>query len=255
MILRAYFDDAGTHLNSDVVVMGGLVGTFAQWEKFEREWAARLADPLPGYGKPPLEMFHLSACVERWPGSEFEIYTDAEKDAVIHDFRRIALDAKLTSTASAIDKKAWDELVVGPYRKVLGDALTQCFFDCIDETVRFTEPHLHGFSIAVVVDEGIWTNRLQEIGDEWTSPFRLKRVTSVTFGRVKEVLPLQGADIVATGCYWHAAKWLKLGDAAKPHPHQQDYLVNMLHQGRILDREGIEIELQRRGPDGRVLGT
>jgi hypothetical protein len=89
MMLRAYFDDAGTHQNSNVVVIGGLIGTEAQWERFERAWAAKLADPLPDAGKPPLRMFHLSGCAGRWPGSEFADYSDAEQDAVSHDFRQI----------------------------------------------------------------------------------------------------------------------------------------------------------------------
>jgi hypothetical protein len=103
MMLRAYFDDSGTHSSSGVV-MGGLIGTVEQWDRFERAWAAKLADPLPGCGKPPLKTFHLSACAGRWPRSGFEDYTDAEQDAVIHDFRQIILDCMLTSTASAIDR-------------------------------------------------------------------------------------------------------------------------------------------------------
>ena len=35
VMLRAYFDDSGTHGGSPVTGMGGLIGTVAQWEKFE----------------------------------------------------------------------------------------------------------------------------------------------------------------------------------------------------------------------------
>ena len=251
-MLRAYFDDSGTHANSSVVVMGGLIGTVQQWERFERAWAARLADPLPGYDKPPLKMFHLSACEGRWPKSGFEDYSDAEQAALIHDFRRIILDAKLTSTASAIDRKAWDELVVGPYRAVLGSALEVCFADCIAETNRIANPQPEVDTIAVVFDKGIWSERLQAIGDEWTYPLGRPRIVSVDFASVADVLPLQGADIVATENYWHAVEWLKLGDVALPRPHLRDYLANMLHEGRILDREAIANEIARRGPDGRA---
>ncbi len=84
LILRAYFDDAGTHARS--AVMGGLIGTVEQWDNFESAWAARLADPLPGYGKPPLRMFHLNHCVRHWPKSEFEHYSDTESAALRHHF-------------------------------------------------------------------------------------------------------------------------------------------------------------------------
>src|SRR5947209_3862900 len=96
MLLRAYFDDSGTHGNSEVVVMGGLIGTVEQWDRFEAAWAAKLACPLEG--KPPLKKgFHLSACNAR--DGEFSHYSDAEQDALIHAFRQIIIDCMLTSTA------------------------------------------------------------------------------------------------------------------------------------------------------------
>jgi hypothetical protein len=246
--VRGYFDDSGTHANSDVVVIGGLFGTVEQWERFERAWAARLADPLPGYGKSPLKMFHLSACAGRWPGSGFEDYTDAEQDAVISDFRQIIIDSRLTSTSSAIDRRAWDELVVGPYRSVLGGPLNSCFFSCVDEVVRIVEPEKGGPDLAVMFDKGIWSAALQNIANS----FEAAKIVSVTFGRVEKFMPLQGADIVATENYWHAVDWLKLGDAALPRPHLRHYLQNMLHQGLILDREAIANEVARRRLDGSV---
>jgi hypothetical protein len=248
MMVHAYFDDAGTHADSEIVVIGGLIGTESQWEKFERAWSAKLNDPLPEAGKSPLKMFHLSACAGRWPDSEFADYSDAEQDAVIRDFRQIIIDAKLTSTATAVDRKAWDALVIGPYREVLGPALNQCFVNCVDSCLRIVEPSTHGFMLAVMFDKGIWTAALQGIADAFYFP----RLVSVNFGRVEHVLPLQGADIVATENYWHAAQWLKLGDAALPRPHLRHYLDNMLHEGLILDREAIVKEIARRGPDGRV---
>jgi hypothetical protein len=246
MMLRAYFDDSGSHGNSEVVVMGGLIGSVEQWERFEHAWAAKLADPLPGYGKPPLRMFHLSPCNSGV--GEFADYTDGEQDAVIHDFRQIIIDAGLTSTASAIDRKAWDELITGNYRKVMGESLSACLMNCIDNAIRVVEPDTHGNMLTIIFDKGIWSQTLQDIANTFFFP----RLVSVNFAPVSDVLPLQGADIVATENYWHAADWLKLGDGALPRPHLRHYLADMLHEGFILDREAIENELRRRGPDGRV---
>jgi hypothetical protein len=102
LMLRAYFDDSGSHPDSEVVVVGGLIGNPAQWDEFERKWAALLAAPLPG--KPPLKRFHLSACNAQ--DKEFSGYNETECDAITHDFRQILIETRVISTASSIDKKS-----------------------------------------------------------------------------------------------------------------------------------------------------
>ena len=62
-VLGAFFDDSGTHDDSSLVVIGGLLGTEEQWDAFEAAWTTRLANPLSD--KPPLKQFHLSACQKR----------------------------------------------------------------------------------------------------------------------------------------------------------------------------------------------
>lgn len=246
--LKGFFDDSGTHADSDVVVVGGLIGTVAQWVRFETAWATKLAEPLPG--KQPLQMFHLSHCAAG--DGEFKSYTDPERDAVTHDFRKIIIDAKLTSIASAIDRKAWDELVIGPYRQVLGEAVDICAENCISETIRIAEPNPDDDRVALVFDRGIWTQRLKDITDEHSRPLMRPRIVSVNFLTVADTLGLQGADIVATESYWHALRVLRDGYGAPPRAHLRHYLENMLSEGLILDREAIANEIARRGPDGRV---
>jgi hypothetical protein len=237
-MVRADFDDSGTHSSSAMTVLGGLMGTCAQWDRFELGWAAKLANPHPECGKPALSMFHLSACNAR--DGEFVDYSDAEQDAVIHDFRRIVIDAGLISTAIAVDRRAWDELIIGERRVRWGDSLERCFEQCLNETAAIAGAHADGAKVAVVFDQGIQTARLRQIGLEFTLPLGVPRFVTVSFGSVIDILPLQGADIVATENYWHALDWLKLGDDALPRPHLRHYLTNMLHEGFILDRGAIE---------------
>jgi len=180
---------------------------------------------------------------------EFASYSHAEQDAVIRDFRDIIINAKLTSTASAIDRKAWHELVVGRYRELLGDPMSICVLHCIDEIVRFAEPRIYGHQISIVFDQGIYSQVLKNIIEKYSLR---PPMLSITFGAVQKILPLQGADIVATENYWHALQRIKQGDNALPRPHLKHFLDNMLYQALLLDREGIEMELRRRGPDGRL---
>jgi len=47
-------------------------------------------------------------------------------------FRDIIIRSGLASTASGVDRVAWDELVTGPVRRLLGSALQPCFLNCLD---------------------------------------------------------------------------------------------------------------------------
>ncbi|HEV2098915.1 MAG TPA: hypothetical protein VGR45_08300 [Stellaceae bacterium] len=244
-MLRAYFDDSGTHRDSEIVTVGGLIGTVAQWEEFERRWGALLACPLPG--KPRLKMFHLSPCNAK--DGEFTGYSDAECDAVTHDFRQILIETKLISTASAIDKKAWDELVIGAHREWLGDALDVCVENSLSEAFKIAGAHPEGNMIAAVFDRGIWTPRLKQVTEGYTYQMGSPRIVSVNFLSVEDALPLQGADISATENYWHAIKVMRNGIGAQPRAHMQHYLNNMFAEGFMIDRARIvemlpEIERQ-----------
>lgn len=234
LMLRAYFDDSGTHDDSEIVAVGGLIGNVAQWTGFEREWTAKLADPLPGYSKLPLKMFHLSHCNAR--DGEFAGYTAGECDAVMHDFRQILIDSSLIGTASMIDKRAWEELVVGRTREWMGNAVDVCVENCLSECMKIAGSHSDGDIVAAIFDRGIWTPRLKRVTEGYTLSLDHPRLVSVAFCGVKDILPLQGADGVATENYWYGIKILRNGVGAHLRPHMRHYLDNMFAEGFIIDR-------------------
>jgi hypothetical protein len=60
-VIGAFFDDSGTHGDSSLVAMGGLLGTDPQWDEFVERWAEILKAPVPD--KPPLPQFHMDLAV------------------------------------------------------------------------------------------------------------------------------------------------------------------------------------------------
>jgi hypothetical protein len=243
-LFRAYFDDSGTHAGSSAVVFGGLVGTDDQWETFDAAWRAKLAAPLPG--KPRLRKFHLSSCMAA--EGEFRDYKPVERDAVAGEFRDIIIKSSLASTASAIDRVAWDELVVGPVKRLLGSPLQPCFLKCIDRAVEFTRSWGNGDDhLAVMFDEGIKCDELSSLINKYL--WNMSEVVSVTFGRVESFAPLQGADTIATESYWQSLKTLG-GTPEEMRLPFQHYLRHARSEGLMFDRQAIIDELRRRDERG-----
>jgi hypothetical protein len=214
-VLGAFFHDSGTHDDSSLVVIGGLLGTEEQWDTFQADWTARLANPLPD--KPLLKQFHLT-----------------------YLFRRIIVDTGLVTIAIAANRVAWDELVIGDARQQLGEPIEYCFAKCVEETIntiRFRKP---GEQVSIFLDAatkpslGVWADMFKMMTVHYPE------LAQFGFAPVEKVVALQGADMIATETYQYNLRWLVDRDAATPNPHFREFMKRELTIGRILDREHIE---------------
>jgi hypothetical protein len=105
---------------------------------------------------------------------------------------------------------------------------------------RRTIQHLEGGIIAeILVRDGDIVSAGAPLLVLEDTQARANRDVLQSIARVEDVLPLQGADIVATESYWHAIEWLKLSDAALPRAHLRHYTANTYYESSILDREAI----------------
>jgi hypothetical protein len=247
-MLYAYFDDSGTHGVSPVVSVGGLIGTSAQWALFNKTWEILLKNPL---GKQSLPSFGLSDC--RGRRHHFRDYSDAEVDAITHDFRELIKNSGVKAVASAIDKKAWDDLVVGPIRRTMGEAEPFCIVNCVNCALSYATSQGET-DVAVFYDQGRESPELHRIRKLFIGQTRTPaRIASFEFAFVAGCYPLQGADMTATESYWFAQKWLPGEDGVVPRPHFQSFEEHVQGAGFIMGRHEIECELSRRNPDGTLM--
>jgi hypothetical protein len=236
-VITAYFDDSGTHQGSPVVAVGGLIGSEDQWAEFDERWKKLLAEPLPG--KPSLKQFHSTEC--RGNHGPFGNYNVAERDRITYLFRQIILETGLFSVASIIDQIAWNELVVGPIRMIIGEADVFCSSKCIDCAIRIARLAYPGQKLAVVFDRGFQSDMLTRVAGLYEKrKDDYPEVSAIGFAKVADMCGLQGADMIATESYWYAQEWLKAGADAKARAHFRDYLTRDLSAGLIADREAIE---------------
>lgn len=244
----AYFDDSGTHKDSLIVSVGGLIGTLAQWSVFNETWEMLLKSPLPE--KQSLPSFGLSDC--RGRRRHFQDYSDAEVDAITHDFRELIKNSGVKAVASSIDKKAWGDLVVGQIRRTMGEAEPFCLVNCVNCALSYATSQGET-DVAVFYDQGRESHELHRIRKLFIGQTRTTaRIASFEFPFVADCYPLQGADMTATESYWFALEHLSGKEHAVPRPHFQNFVEHVQGAGFIMGRQEIEQELSRRNPDGTL---
>ena len=118
-------------------------------------------------------------------------------------------------------------------RRSLGPIEDLCFVKCLEEvmsTIRLRKP---GEKITFVFDQGI--------GDRITDLARLyysqkeafPELAGIGFAKVADILPLQGADMIATWTYQYAQEWFKNCESASAKEHFKKYLQRELSCGRV----------------------
>lgn len=201
-MLKAYFDDSGTHGDSDIVLMAGVFGYPNQWDVFSERWANQLANPCPG--KLPLERFHMAHC--QAGAGEFTGWKRHETEFLVHELGTIIFDCGIYGFGGAVARKYWDEFIVGDRRRAIGDAETLCIINCFVKLIAFATHIAPARELAMVFDDR--PQKARDIEKIYSVYGALKEagleITSATLASAKKVLPLQAADLLAWELYQDA---------------------------------------------------
>ena len=238
-MLKLYLDDSGTHADSPVVGVGGLIGTEAQWDWFDKAWKAILAEPFPD--KPPLKVWSSYDC--RWGKGEYADYNEAERDRLTFRFREVITNSGVYSASNMIDGIAWNQIAVSQFGDQIASAEGTALFNLLDRIRNWVSRHPEGPAMAIYYDAGRrhdpQINRLFVLLQDLL--LQIPEVASFSFLKVADATPLQGADMIATESYWFARDFLK-GETDAQRAHFKHYLANNFDRGNgvIMAREGIE---------------
>jgi hypothetical protein len=237
-MINAYFDDSGTHADSGVVVMAGIVGTESEIQSLDDMWAPHLASPLDGM-KPPIRRFHMYDCYHSL--GEFAGWSRTETDYFCHQLREVIIKSHVSAYGFACVRKEWEALMVGEYRVILGDpegyAMRACFHSAINWAHNCTfDPHMS----FVFDDRPERRIENQAVFNLYQRIPRPPQLVGISFLSSYNVRPLQAADLVAWEFYTHAERILTHG---KRHPARKEalhLLKNMNMYGQIATKEKIK---------------
>ncbi len=212
LVLRAYLDDSGTHDSSRAIIMGGLIAHEDEWVKFEVAWGAFLAD----FGLSAMHASHCEAGDKEFEGVKREI-----RDAYIIRCAKIIAEMDALLVVSAVSRSAWDEAVA--QREVLSEAFPSpidlCFNDVFQRCTRWGRRSA-GRSEPIVItfdarEQSIPAWQRRAAGYQARFP---EKVAGVAFGNMKQVLPLQAADLIAYEAYRFHLERERLGREPDPRP-------------------------------------
>jgi hypothetical protein len=201
-MLRAYFDDSGTHDASDVVLVAGLFGTEGHLDGLDRSWIKHIERPLDG-AKAPLTRFHMADC--QASTGEFAGWSRTETDYFCHQLRVAIINSGVSAYCSACIRKAFDEFVTGDLRAILGNAEVFCIRNCFNHTVTWAKENTFDPKMAFIFD-----NRPSLVQRDAKVAFHVfqiltpqPNIVDVAFLSSYDIRPLQAADMLAWEFYQH----------------------------------------------------
>ncbi|MGC1300916.1 MAG: DUF3800 domain-containing protein [Caulobacteraceae bacterium] len=196
-MLRAFFDDSGSHAKSDVTVMAGLIAAEADWKPFELAWRKCLDD----FG---LRAMHMSHCVNA--NREFRDWSRDRRDLAIARFRNVLTSRPILMLASAVHREDWENACRREpvLESLFPTALDFCFHACMHYALiwrRVGAPS--GEPVHVTIDRRDqnlphWEPSARSFQETWS-----ERLTGFAFESATTALPLQAADMIAYEVFVH----------------------------------------------------
>ncbi len=208
-MMTVYFDDSGTHDQSDIAVAACLISDVMRWKSYESEWKSVLDNAgIRDAG------FHMAAFNFR--KRPFDGWIEEKRHHVIKALIDIINRHAFVGIVTAVVKKDYDALVTGPLREKLGSqhytfAVQSCLA-FVEEwmTVSDARQPMHYVFDQMGKGKHEIVSLFEDIAErEMAASFGIEP-NGYSFANRKLVVQLQAADILA----WEANKYAKDHHAA-----------------------------------------
>jgi len=241
LVLKAYFDDSGTHAGSPAVIWAGFMAHVDEWTDLEHEWSALLQ-------REGLTHMHMADLANS--RGQFDLWGEARRDALTHEFRQIIQARNIIGIGAVVRTDAWAEVVAGTWlEKRLHSPVLFAFEHAIQQALHWAQAADLQTGISEKIDfvfdlreqdaaKGLdLANRYGEAGP-WAPWFK-----SAIFLRMREAIPLQAADMLAFETYrLEASRRSGAGAGAdKLRAHMKALLEGVPIYGQYYDADALRI--------------
>ena len=212
LMLKAFFDDSGTHDGSEITALGGFVASVDLWAEFEAAWGAVVND-FPEIG--PID-FH-SADWELGAGEFFGIPKPI-RDAISRRLARVIGRCELQPVWAAVINEEWHRLDAPDFKAAYPKPYDFCFRYCINQVSRWSAERAKSEPAALIFSEqNEYRGRMDAIFRAYKDAKPNTPLKTLTFASYRDYLPLQGVDMYA---YEVNRYWRELGYPANGFPLQ-----------------------------------
>lgn len=196
-----YFDDSGTHSQSDIAIAACYLSTVAEWQTFKRNWEALNEQYRFG-------IFHMTDFVAR--AEQFTGWTDAECHSLIVKLISVIRSRTLKGFVAAVVKSDYDKIIPSEYRHRMGfNHYTFAFRQCSSMINAYREEHGLTEPFDYVFESGTkGSGEIMKIFDEASCHTEVQSAFGMipggySFQPKRKVIQLQSADILAWESYRH----------------------------------------------------
>jgi hypothetical protein len=232
LVLKAFFDDSGTHDRSDVIVMGGIIAPEESWLALEPPWQAEL-DRLG------ITAMHMSHCEAR--RGEFQDMERDQRDAIIAFFSNLICATKGRMLASAVSRRVWNSVAAQTkLGEVFAEPIDFLFNTCMRRALESRRTSNDGPEEVVVTfdtrDQNLrfWEDLAAGYEKRWPS-----RLVGYSFGQMAKVLPLQAADMIAYESFVHQCQFEKTGENFSHRPNMVKLMECLAVWAGFYDEENL----------------
>jgi hypothetical protein len=257
-MLRAYFDESGTHGEAYVTSIAGYVATKEVWQAVEAGW-----NDVLGYyrERTPVRAFRASECLAEPGRGQF---------ATLDQFHRLAIAKRLSEVLGgsevwpiwcAVVVDDWQAVAPADFRQRYKKPFDLCFEHVMVQLWSWMQRQTNGEKVSpMFAHQTEYAPIMAEVEKAYRSDEGYRAVIGpIAFGWPEEVLPLQAADLMAHEAseYWRHVVY---DEARLWNMGARRLMLNIIEKngwtgrGGCYDAEGLATAIRRFRENGSAYG-
>lgn len=227
-LYTVYFDESGTHPDSDAAVVVDFVSNATKWAAFSEDWRQVLRDA-------GLEYFRMSL-IENRQGPFADWAEDVKRD-LLNRLLPIIKRHTFTSVGCVVKREWMDSHLSEFAQEICGDACGLAALSCFRHLglrMQENDGWIDGIMESCASGSGALQLLFEEDSKitEWQEAHR---INSMVFAEKREHPPLQAADILAYELYKHGLRKFRQEDRNARYPLRE--LASQRHQWVYLQEQ------------------